>query len=145
MLRGLCIAVMAVAWALIAHITSAGHDASGWGAALALTPMGMALALLLWRLPMRWLGALIALVAVAGLLWLWPVLKGRVALLYYLEHLGVYLLLAVFFGRSLFGTQESVVTRMARSVHGGVLSGAQAVYTRHRSRWPGASFSRAWR
>lgn len=133
-LRGLFIAVVAVAWALIAHLTSAGHDDSGWGAALALTPMGVALALLLWRLPVRWLGALIAVAAVAGLLALWPVLKGRVALLYYLEHLGVYLLLAVFFGRSLFGTQESVVTRMARSVHGGVLSNAQLAYTRRVTR-----------
>ena len=46
-LRGLGIAVLAVAWALIAHVTSAGNESSGWGAALALTPMSTALALLL--------------------------------------------------------------------------------------------------
>src|SRR3990167_4384572 len=34
-LRGLGIAVLAVAWALIAHVTSAGNESSGWGAALA--------------------------------------------------------------------------------------------------------------
>jgi uncharacterized membrane protein len=129
-LRGLGIAVLAVAWALIAHVTSAGNESSGWGAALALTPMSTALALLLWRLPARWLGALIGMAVAAGLVWLWPFLRGQVALLYYLEHLGVYILLSAFFGRSLFGPEESLVTRMARSVHGGVLSPAQAAYTR---------------
>lgn len=128
--RGLGIAVLAVAWALIAHITSAGNESSGWGAALALTPMSTALALVLWRLPARWLGALIGVAVAAGLVWLWPVLKGQVALLYYLEHLGVYILLSAFFGRTLFGPDESLVTRMARRVHGGVLSSAQLVYTR---------------
>lgn len=129
-LRGLGIAVLAVAWALIAHVTSAGNESSGWGAALALTPMSTALALVLWRLPARWLGALIGMAVAAGLVWLWPFLKGQVALLYYLEHLGVYILLSAFFGRTLFGPGESLVTRMARSVHGGVLSSAQLVYTR---------------
>jgi len=129
-LKGLGIAVLAVAWALMAHITSASGVPSGWGAALALAPMGFALALLLWRLPSRWLGAAIAVALAAGLWWIWPVLTGRVALLFYLEHLGVYILLSSVFGRSLRGPGESLVTRMARSVHGGVLTPAQAVYTR---------------
>ena len=129
-LKGLGIGVLAVAWAVMAHITSASSGPSGWGAALALAPMGFALALLLWRLPYRWLGAAIAVGLVAFLWWLWPALTGRVALLFYLEHLGVYILLASVFGRSLWGPEESLVTRMARSVHGGVLTPAQAVYTR---------------
>ncbi|MDO9251415.1 hypothetical protein [Hydrogenophaga sp.] len=129
-LRGLGIALLGVAWALTAHFTSAGNESSGWGAALALTPMTTALALGLWRLPVRWLGALIGLAVAAGLVGFWPFLKGQVALLYYLEHLGVYILLSAFFGRTLFGPEESLVTRMARSVHGGVLSPAQAAYTR---------------
>jgi uncharacterized membrane protein len=129
-LRALGIALVAVAWAVVAHITSAGNESSGWGAALALAPMVTALTLLLWRMPRRWLGALLGLGAAAGLLAFWPVLRSQVALLYYLEHLGMYILLSVFFGRTLFGPQESLVTRMARSVHGGVLTPAQARYTR---------------
>lgn len=128
--RGVCVALLLVAWAGVAHITSAGNESSGWGAALALAPIGVALALLLWRLPTRWLGALIAVAVAAGVVALWPFLKGQVALLYYLEHLGSYILLAVFFGRTLWGPDESLVTRMARSVHGGVLSPAQIAYTR---------------
>ena len=129
-LKGLGIAVVAVAWALMAHITSASSGPSGWGAALALAPMGFALVLLVWRLPSRWLGGAITAAVAVGLWWLWPTLTGRVALLFYLEHLGVYILLASVFGRSLRGTEESLVTRMARSVHGGVLTPEQEVYTR---------------
>lgn len=128
--RGVGLALLAVAWALAAHFTSAHQASSGWGALLALTPMSTALAVVLWRMPARWLGALLGAAVLGGLVWFWPFLTGQVALLFYLEHLGVYLLLSVFFGRSLAGPDESLVTRMARSVHGGVLSPAQAVYTR---------------
>jgi uncharacterized membrane protein len=113
-----------------AHTTSTGNESSGWGAALALTPMSVALVLGLWRLPSRWLGGLAGAAVLAGLVGAWPFLKGQVALLYYTEHLGVYLLLSVFFGRTLKGPEESLVTQMARRVHGGVLSPAQAAYTR---------------
>ncbi len=128
--RGIGLAVLAVAWALAAHFTSAHQASSGWGALLALAPMSTALAVVLWRLPARWLGVLLGMVVLGGLVWFWPFLTGQVALLFYLEHLGVYLLLSAFFGRTLSGPEESLVTRMARSVHGGVLSPAQAVYTR---------------
>ena len=64
------------------------------------------------------------------LIWLWPLLSQRIATLYFLEHMGVYTLLAVFFARTLFGPEESLVTQMARRVHGGVLSENQQRYTR---------------
>lgn len=132
--RGIGLTLLTVAWALTAHFTSAGKESSGWGAALALTPMSVALALGLWRLPSRWLGALAGAAVLAGVVGAWPFLKGQVALLYYVEHLGVYLLLAVFFGRTLRGPDESLVTQMARRVHGGVLSPAQVAYTRQVTR-----------
>lgn len=128
--RGIGVALLTVVWAVTAHYTSTGNESYGWGAALALTPMSVALALGLWRLPSRWLGALAGAAVLAGLVVSWPFLKGQVALLYYVEHMGVYLLLSVFFGRTLKGPEESLVTQMARRVHGGVLSPAQAAYTR---------------
>jgi uncharacterized membrane protein len=44
--------------------------------------------------------------------------------------MGVYTLLAVFFARTLSGPGESLVTQMARRVHGGVLNERQLRYTR---------------
>ena len=129
-LKGLGVGLLAVAWAVAAHFASAHPGPSGWGAALALAPVVMACVLGLWSLPTRWLGAL-GLVALAGLLVaVWPWLTGRVALLFFVEQTGVYLLMAVVFGRTLRGPEESLVTQMARRVHGGVLSDKQFVYTR---------------
>lgn len=129
-LRGLSIALLTITWALVAHFTSSGKESSGWGAALALIPLCAALALALGRMPQRWLKPLTVAAVAVGLAWFWPFLKAQVALLYFVEHLGVYTFLSAFFGRTLLGPGESLVTRMARSVHGGVLSPAQIVYTR---------------
>ncbi|MFC7408792.1 hypothetical protein ACFQPB_07960 [Hydrogenophaga atypica] len=128
--RAVGVVVLAVVWAVASHYASTHPGSSGWGAVLALVPITSALAVGLSRLPHRWLGALLGMGVIGLLVGFWPHLKGQVALLYYLEHLGVYLLMAHVFGRSLRGPGESLVTRMARSVHGGVLSPAQLVYTR---------------
>lgn len=124
------VVVLGVAWAVAAHITSASGEPSGWGAALALLPLGVALALGLWRVPRRSLAVLGALAALALLAWLWPLLRTQVALLYFVQQLGIYTMLAVLFGRSLGGPGEALVTQMARRLHGGTLSGRQASYTR---------------
>lgn len=129
-LRSAGLVLLLVAWAVAAHMTSAQGESSGWGAAVALAPLIGALALALCRLPNPWLAALAGISALGVLAWLWPFLKARVALLYYVQHLGVNCLLAAFFGRSLLGPGESLVTRMARRVHGGVLSPGQMAYTR---------------
>lgn len=124
------IALAAVAWAVGAHIVSAQDRPSDWGAALAVAPVVTAVALALWSVPVGWLGATGALAAVGLLVMSWPWLSARVALLFFFEQIGVYLLLAVVFGRTMLGPQESLVTQMARRVHGGVLTPRQQVYTR---------------
>ena len=50
--------------------------------------------------------------------------------MYFVQHLGIYGLLCALFARTLGGPGESLVTQMARKVHGGVLTPRQAVYTR---------------
>ena len=128
--RGLGVALVAVVWALASHHASSSETPPAWGAVLALAPASTALALALWRLPQRW-AAVGAIALQAGLLLAaWPWLRTQAALLFLLEQLGVYILLALFFGRSLKGPGESLVTQMARRVHGGVLSPAQLRYTR---------------
>jgi uncharacterized membrane protein len=129
-LKAAGVALVAVAWAVAAHVASASHGPSAWGAALALAPVVLAVLLALRSLSTRWLAAVGALALAALLVGLWPWLTGRVALLFFLEQTGVYLLMAVMFGRTLRGPGESLVTQMARRVHGGVLSPRQTVYTR---------------
>jgi uncharacterized membrane protein len=130
MLRTVGVVALAVAWAVGAHVASASGEPSHWGAALAIAPLGLALVLALWRFPQRWLAALAAAASLALLAWAWPALTSEVALLYFVQHVGVNLLLAAFFGRTLSGPEESLITRLARKVHGGVLSERQVAYTR---------------
>jgi uncharacterized membrane protein len=129
-LRFAGVGLLAVAWAIGSHLASASGEASNWGAALALAPLVVAAGVALLRWSHRWL-AVLAVLGLAALLWLtWPMLTQRVATLYFVQHMGIYALLAAFFLRSLDGPGESLVTQMARRLHGGVLSAKQQSYTR---------------
>jgi uncharacterized membrane protein len=128
--RGLALFVVAAAWAWLAHLGSAGEGNPDFAAALATLPVVAIVVMLLWRAgnPL-WLAA--GGFAVLGLLaWLWPALRQNVALLYFVQHLGTNLALAILFGRSLFGRREALVTQLSRKAHGGVISAAKARYTR---------------
>lgn len=124
------VGLLAVAWAVASHLASASGEPSNWGVALALAPLALAAGVALARWAHRKLAVFVALGLVAALWLAWPMLTARVATLYFVQHLGVYALLAAFFLRSLGGPGESLVTQMARRVHGGVLSAKQQTYTR---------------
>lgn len=128
--RVAALALVALGWSLVAHLASTQVLSHGWTTALALTPMSVAAVLALFKLPTRWATALGVLLLLVLLIWAWPLLNQQVAWVYYTEHLGVYLLLAAFFGRTLRGPGEPLVTQMARWVHAGRLSPAQESYTR---------------
>ncbi len=129
-LKAAGVGLLAVAWAVGAHIASVQEGPSDWGAALALAPVVMAVSLALWSLPSRWLGGVVALGLAAVLVIAWSWLSTRVALLFFIEQTGIYLMLAVVFGRTLWDADESLVTQMARRVHGGVLTPKVEAYTR---------------
>lgn len=119
-----------VTWAVASHLGSAGMVGANFAALVAVLPLVVAAVVLLWQ----WRGAgrrfagLAALVAL--LVALWPLLKSNTTLLYYLEHVGSLLALAVLFGRSLFGVGDALVTSMARAIYGGTLSDRKQRYTR---------------
>jgi len=129
-LRGLALAVLVIAWALLAHYGSATGNVSNFAAALATAPTVAIVVILLWRVanPL-WMA--IGGLAVLGLLaWFWPNLRQNVAVLYFIQHLGTNLALGILFGRSLFGQRQALVTRFALLAHDGVISAAQERYTR---------------
>lgn len=129
-LRAFGAAGLLIAWALFAHYASAEEGDSDVATALAGASMLAVIVLLLWRVRNRgWLvvGTLATMALLAGC---WPFLRRNVALLYYLQHVGANLALAVLFGRSLFGSGDSLVTHFARLAHYGVLTDAQLRYTR---------------
>lgn len=118
-------------WAAASHLATAGVGPAGLRVLVALAPLALAVLLAAW--PSRWrLPAALALVlALALALGRWgDALGARVSWLFYLEHLGVHLALAAWFGRSLAAGREPVVTAMARTLAPAPLSARARRYTR---------------
>lgn len=129
LLRGAAVALLVVAWALSAHLASAGTTAPDLGAALGVAPLALGALLVARR--RGWPALLLGLIACGALLVaIWPQIRGNVAALYLLQHVGTNLALAGLFGGSLLGPGEALITRLARRIHGGHLSPLKIRYTR---------------
>jgi uncharacterized membrane protein len=129
-LRALALAGLAALWVLAAHFGSIGRASPDLSAAIALAPAVCAIPLLLWRAGRRAVATAGTLCLAAALAAFWPELRGNVALLYFLQHLGVNLALAAFFGRSLLAGCEPLISQLSRIAHGGVITEARLRYTR---------------
>jgi len=121
--------VVWAAWSAAAYIASAGVGTPDLDATLAVAPLVLAVAVVLWQAGRRWWSVPLAVAAVGMLVWLWPGVRENVPLMYYLQHLGAHLALAVLFGRTLLGPGEALITRLARMADG-ELSERKARYTR---------------
>ena len=128
-LRGAAVLALLAAWAVLAHLGSAGEGDANLGAALGVAPLIAVVALLLWQV--RHPGWLVAggLTMLAALAAAWPLLRQNVALLYLVQHVGTNLALALLFGRTLLGGGDALVTQFARAVHGEI-SRRKIRYTR---------------
>jgi uncharacterized membrane protein len=130
-LRDLAVLLLMVAWVVAAHAGSAGWGNADFNTAVAVLPVVAALFMALWRAP-QWGWRVAGVLAVVGALaWSWPPLRNNVPLLYYLQHLGVHVALGVFFGKSLLGPGEALITRMARRIFSHELSERKLRYTRN--------------
>jgi uncharacterized membrane protein len=129
-LRAAASALLLLGWIAASHLGSTGRGPVDLHVAVAAAPFLATLGILFVRLARPAL-KLLAWLAVGALLWgLWPLLRTQVALLYYLQHLGIHLALAALFGASLLGSGDALVTRLARFVSEGDLSPRHVRYTR---------------
>ncbi|WP_412478388.1 hypothetical protein [Azonexus sp. IMCC34839] len=129
-LRSLALVALLIAWAAAAHFGSAGAGSPDINAAIGVSPIVFILGLLVWRLLNPFTRLLGALAVGALLAWLWPALRQNVALLYLIQHIGSNLALGVFFGRTLLGDGEPLITRIARVAMQRPLSERKQRYTR---------------
>jgi uncharacterized membrane protein len=107
------------AYAVLAHyVTARSAQVGEIGIALAAAPyLGFAL-LLAWRSPRRYLMFTVCAVA-AVLLWRYAAeLVQHFGWLYFLQHVGANVLLAVLFGRTLGHDREPLCSRLAAITHG---------------------------
>ena len=119
-----------VAWAVAAHLGSSGAGSADLNTLVAVSPLLVASAVLVWQLRSGWFLA-VGMVGAAALVFaLWSSLRQDVPLLYYLQHVGSHLALAVWFGKTLLRPGDALITSMARALDGGSISPSKQRYTR---------------
>lgn len=127
LVKGLALAALLAAWALAAHHSSSAGEGSAWQTLLAVAPLAAA-PLLLARSP--WYRGL-ALITAAGILvaaWSW--LSTHLAVLYFLQQVGLQLVLASVFGRTLRPGHTPLITQLALRIDGDDISPLKRRYTR---------------
>lgn len=128
LLRGLGIAALVIAYSLLAHYSNNPARDPALGAAVSLAPVLLIAVLLAWRSTHRLVT--LGLVAVTCVLALatWPQLKSHFGLIYWLQNVGLYLILFATFGRTLLAGQQPLCTRFSEALYGPV-SPLHARYT----------------
>lgn len=111
--------VLLVAFAVSAHLAIVGGSLDpSIGASLSLVPIA-GLAFWAVRQSRRQQTALAAAGTAVVALWIgWPELERHFPGVFFIEHAGANVLLAIAFGRTLVGNREALCTRFARLVHG---------------------------
>jgi uncharacterized membrane protein len=129
-LRHGLVAASILSYALLEHYANTTPGAAALGAGLAIGPLLIAALVLARRTPWPRIGvALASLLAGAVLLESWSRIEQSFPLMFMLQESGVYLILAVGFGRSLLSGQTPLCTRWATLVHGPLCELAER-YTR---------------
>jgi uncharacterized membrane protein len=123
------IAALVIGYPLLAHYTNESAHSGNLGALVAVAPVVLIALALAWRSPRRFimLGVL-ALSCIA--LWAeWPALENHFGLVYWLQHVGMQLILFITFGRTLIAGRQPLCTRFAQAVHV-LVTPQHEIYTR---------------
>lgn len=117
MLRWLGIAVLVIAYPALAHYTNQSAHSASLGALVAIAPVVLLAMVFAWRSthPVVMLGMIVGLCVA---LWVgWSTLEHHFGLVYWLQHMGMQLILFMTFGRTLLAKQKPLCTRFAEAVH----------------------------
>jgi uncharacterized membrane protein len=117
--RAVLALMLLLLYGLLAHFSNANPSLRALGASLAAAPLVLAAWFAAGRAPHPLLTtAVLAALISALLLHFWQQIERNFPLMYLLQQLGAYLLLAVAFGRSLMPGQTALCTRWADLMHG---------------------------
>jgi uncharacterized membrane protein len=123
------IAVLAIGYPLLAHYTNESAHGGNLGALVAIAPVVLIALVLAWRSPRRFI-MLGVLVLLGIALWVgWSALENHLGLVYWLQHVGMLLVLFMTFGRTLIAGRQPLCTRFAEAVHA-VVTPQHEIYTR---------------
>jgi uncharacterized membrane protein len=127
--RVFALAAVAVAYVLGSHWLMTGAPASPWNPVIVVGPMLAAAAVVAWQRRHRLLAGLAALAVAVLVVRAWRGHDLPAGSIYVCQHVAIHLLLALAFGLTLQPGRDSLVTALARRVHG-TLTPAMAAYSR---------------
>lgn len=128
-MRGLGIALLVIGYPLLAHYTNeSAHDPS-LGALVAIAPVLLIGLMLAWHSSHRriMMGVLVLLCIALGASW--SILEHHFGLVYWLQNVGMQLILLMTFGRTLIAGRQPLCTRFAEALYGPVTP-EHELYTR---------------
>ena len=128
-LRWLGIITLLIGYPLLAHYTNESAHNGNLGALVALAPVILLVLVVVWRSPQRSVMLGVLLLACATLWAEWSALEQHFGLVYWLQYLGMQLVLFTTFARTLIAGRQPLCTRLAEAVHA-PLTPQQEIYTR---------------
>ncbi len=111
------IAAVLIGYPLLAHYTNESGQSGNLGALVAIAPVVLIALVLAWRAPRRLIMLGVLLLACVALWAEWPALEHHFGLVYWLQHVGMQLVLFMTFGRTLIAGRQPLCTRFAYAVH----------------------------
>jgi uncharacterized membrane protein len=109
--------VLVIGYPLLAHYTNEFAHSGNLGALVAITPVVLIALVLAWRSPRRF-NMLVVLLLLCVALWAgWSALEQHFGLVYWLQDVGMLLILFMTFGRTLIAGRQPLCTRFAEAVH----------------------------
>jgi uncharacterized membrane protein len=115
--RWLGIAALVIGYPILAHYTNESAHSGNLGALVAIAPVVLIALALAWRSPRRFImPGVLVLLCIA--LWAgWPALEQHFGLVYWLQDMGLQLILFMTFGRTLIAGRRPLCARFAQAVH----------------------------
>jgi uncharacterized membrane protein len=109
------IAALIIGYSLLAHYTNI--SAHNLGAPVAIAPLFVLALMLAWTSHRRFIMLTALILSCAALITQWSVLEQHFGLLYWLQDVGLQLMLLMTFGRTLIAGRQPLCTRFAAAVH----------------------------
>ena len=123
------IAALLLGYPLLAHYTNESGHSGSLGALVAVAPVVLIALVLAWRSPRRFVTLGVLLLSCLALWAGWSALENHFGLVYWLQHMGMQLILFMTFGRTLIAGRQPLCTRLAHAVHA-VVTPQHEIYTR---------------
>ena len=123
------IAAVVIGYPLLAHYTNESAHDGNLGALVAVAPVVLIALVLAWRSPRRFVMLGVLALSCIGLWAGWQALENHFGLVYWLQNMGMLLVLFITFGRTLIAGRQPLCTRFAQAVHA-VVTPQHKIYTR---------------